>query len=391
MAQAAYLEKRYGREPLFDLTGAPLHAFCVIPKVLWFKENKPDLFAKAWKFSGLQEIIHQRLGLQPRMDLALAGRTMLIDIRNNCYARQIMEENGINPDCFFPLSRGDYVVGELTEGAAEPLNLSKGTKVVTGGFDQSCCALGAGVIDSGKTAVSVGTLEAITPVFDSLRLDPPLLEGNHGCIPGLVPELFTSLGYVTTSGGIVKWYHDYISPSKQEDYTSMFAGMPDNPSKVYVLPYFAGSGTPWLDVNQYGSVFGLDLDTSPETLLKGILEGICYEVRLNIASFTGSGIPVTSLRAVGGGSKSAEWMQIKADSTGIPVETTSIPEAGCRGAAFLAGLGNGTYTSLQSITELTRVDRVFEPDPQRHQIYSERFEIYNALRSRVEGLNLSTS
>jgi xylulokinase len=144
-------------------------------------------------------------------------------------------------------------------------------------------------------------------------------------------------------------------------------------------------------VNQLGSVFGLDLDTSPEVILKGILEGICYEVHLNIHSFTKAGIPVDSLRAVGGGSRSAEWMQIKADITGIPVETTSIPEAGCRGAAFLAGLGNGTYGSLQAIKELTQVERVFEPEEKRHRIYSQQFETYNSLRKRVEGLNIGTS
>ncbi len=359
---------------------------------MWFKENRPELFDKTWKCAGLQEFILLRLGLSPRIDYSLAGRTMLLDLRQERYALDLFEFAGIDEDTFFPLSRAIEVCGELNGITAEKLGLQPGTRVVPGGFDQSCCAVGAGVIEPGTAANSIGTLEAITPVFDRPRIELPLLTGNHGCIPGLVQGMFTSLGYVTTAGAVVKWYVDSFGDRRGggDLFAQAMSELPVTPSSVFVLPYFAGTGTPWLDVHQTGSVFGLSLDTKPGDILKGILEGVAFEARVNIESFIDGDIPVNTLRVTGGGSKSDSWMQIKADISGIPVEGTTITEAGCRGAAFLAGLGTGVYSRVQDILDITEIDAVYEPDTKQNSLYEERYRTYLDLRERVKGLSLNS-
>jgi len=390
--QAEWLERTMGRDSLFRKTGAPLHAFCMIPKILWFRENRPDVFQKAARFTGWQEILHSRLGLGPRMDRSLASRTMLLNIHSGDWEHELLEHCGIHPGCFYPLAWASEIVGQTQRSL---LGLTRGVKVAAGGFDQCCCAVGAGVFRPGMAALSVGTLEALTAVSSACRIEMPLLEGNHGCGFHVVKGLYFSLAYVTTSGGVLRWYRDTFGSTekrmaetlKKDPYELIIEPIPDRPSSVYVLPYFAGTGTPWLDLKQRGSVFGLTLDTDSAEIVKAILDGTCYEIRINVDSLARAGFHIQRIRAIGGGARSSKWMQLKADITGIPVETTRVTEAGCLGAAFLAGLGSGVYRGMEDIEEIVKVERVYEPKMESARQYQDGYEKYRELRSRVEGLS----
>jgi xylulokinase len=133
----------------------------------------------------------------------------------------------------------------------------------------------------------------------------------------------------------------------------------------------------------------LSLETGRAQLFKGILEGIAYELKVNIASFQRARIPVRALRAIGGGSRSDTWMQLKADILSIPIERTSVTEAGCLGAAFLAGLGTRRYTRLEDIASVVSVDRVFEPRLKMSNTYAHPYNRYLRIRDRLEKLDLS--
>ena len=233
VGQAEWLDQRIGRDALFSVTGTPLNAFCAVPKIMWFRERKPELYERAAKFSGLQEIVHQRLGVEPSMDFSLAGRTMLLDIRSQRSPDSLFAEAGIEADRFFPATQSTRITGHLRRAEASEFGLSAGVAVAVGGFDQSCCALGAGVIGEGAAALSVGTLEAITPVFRELRLETPLLEGNHGCIPGLMEGYYSSLAYVTTSGAAVDWFYGKFD-TIHETLDSLFESVTEGPS-VYLF------------------------------------------------------------------------------------------------------------------------------------------------------------
>ncbi|HEB33300.1 MAG TPA: hypothetical protein ENI15_20875 [Spirochaetes bacterium] len=395
VSQAAWIEEHISREELFKLTGAPLHAYCTVPKIMWFRDNRPDIFRQAAKFAGWQEIIHTKLGLAPSMDYSLAGRTMLVNILTRDWAFELFDICGIDPGLFFPLAGSNSVAGEIGPAHAEPLGLDPGVRVITGGFDQCCCAMGAGVMEPGMAALTLGTLECITAVYDICRLETPLLEGNHGCGFHVADGFYFSLGYVTTSGAVLRWYRDTLGLAevqeakkhKQDPYDIMINSTPDRPANVFVLPYFTGTGTPWLDLNQRGAFFGLSLDTDRSEIIKGILDGICYEVKLNLESMESAGLTISRLRAVGGGARSHRWMQLKADITDVPVETTGITEAGCLGAAFLAGQGLGIYASPGDINNMVSVSKIFEPRTSFKEKYEETYLCYKDLRERVKGLD----
>jgi len=388
------LLERFDRVSLFEMTGEPLSAASVIPKILWFRDNRPEIFDRAARFTGWQEIVHHRLGLEPSMDYSLASRTMLLDIHKRDWARDLLNSCGLSPGQFYTLSPSHAVVGRLDSTYADPLGLDQGTPIVAGGFDQCCCALGAGVLSAGQVANTIGTLEGITAIFDSPHLQHTLLEGYYGCGFHVTGDSYFSLGYVTTSGGVLKWYRNTLAREEMEraqmlnmdPYEIIINSIADRPSPLYILPSFAGAGTPWLDEREKGSIFGLTLGTEKRDIVKGILDGICYEVRLNLETLAASGIVIESLRATGGGTRSDKWMQLKADIIGIPVEVTDVSEAGCLGAAFLGGLGAGLFSTPGDINHLVKVNRVFEPRSQYREPYDEGYEKYVKLRKTVQGL-----
>lgn len=394
--QADWIEKRVSREELFTLTGAPLHAYCTIPKIMWFRENLPDVYERCAKFTGWQEIVHGNLGLDPAMDYSLASRTMLMDINERRWAGKLFKICGIEESLFYPLAESSRVIGKLDAEHAALLGLEPGVSVVTGGFDQACCALGAGVLRGGEAALSLGTLEAVTAVYDAYRPDVSLLQGNYGCSYHVLQDFYISFAYLTTAGAVLRWYRDTLGGAEIEEaarrgcdpYEVMIDSTSDQPSDVFVLPYFTGTGTPWLDLEQRGTLFGLTLDTERPDIIKGILDGICYETRLNIESMMQAGISIERLRAVGGGSKSKRWMQLKADITGIPVEVMRTGEAGCLGAAILAGLGTGVYGNEKMLANLATVVGVFEPRDRYRSSYEEHYHKYRELRERVRGLKM---
>ncbi len=394
--QASWIEEHYGRKAAFDKTGTPLHAFCTLPKVMWFREHRPDIYEKAWKFTGWQEIFHVRLGLNAVMDYSLASHTMLMNIHTKKYIYDLLHTCSIDVEKFFPLSNSSRIAGRIDYPYSAQLGVNDGTAVGAGGFDQCCSALGAGVLEPDTAALSVGTLEAITALSNECRLEPSLLEGNYGLSFHIIDSFYIILGFVTTSGAILRWYRDTLGSQEVttanarnlNPYDVMIESTSEKPSSVYVMPYFAGAGTPWLDAMQKGSVFGLSLDTDRNDIVKGILDCICYEVRLNLESLGEAGFNIRKLRAMGGGSKSERWMQLKADITGKPVEVTEVSEAGCLGAAFLAGQGIGVYTSPQDILEIAKVKKIFEPKQSVFKQYEDSYHHYKELRSRIKGLVL---
>ncbi len=342
--EAGELEKRFGRENLFRRTGAVPGAFTALAKILWFRENRPSLYEAAAKFTGLQELVHLCLGVEPAMDYSLASRTMLMDVTAKTLAVPLFREIGLGKDRFFPVAEASSVRGTVSPQAAERLGLDRETVIVAGGFDQCCAALGSGCISPGVTALGMGTLEAIVPYLEHAVFDPALLEGHHGCNLHVLPGGYSTLGYVTSSGGALAWFdRKFLRGSadiyREEYLDSVLSGA----SNVRFYPYITGSGTPRIDENRTASVYGLTLETGLDDMARALLEGIVFEVKRNVDDFRSAGVEVSILKASGGGARSDRLLQLRADVTGLPVERVPVTEAGCLGAAFLAGLGTGIF------------------------------------------------
>jgi xylulokinase len=358
------------------------------PKLIWQRDNWPALFESTYKFLGWASLVAYLLGAEPVMDYSLANRTLFFDLRAEAWSQETLDLVGMPRDKLPGTVQAGTVTGEVSPVVAEELGLPPGVKIVIGAHDQCATAVGAGVTRAGLAVYGLGTYICITPTYDTIppaaQMIGPNLNVEHHALPGL----YVSFYYNLTGGALLKWFRDTFAAVERDAakergenvYDLLLAEMPEEPTDLMVLPHFAPTGPPYYDENPAGLIAGLTLETSRGTFIKGLLEGVTYYFRDGIDRMARAGIAIHEYRVTGGGAQSDRWLQIKADILGTPLVRPRITEAGALGAAVLAGVGAGLFASPdEAVSALVKVDRVFEPDPQRHQQYAERFARYHLL------------
>lgn len=383
--QAESWHQTLGAQRVFEITGMPLHPSFTLNKIMWLAQERPDIHRATWKYLLWPDTICLKLGLPPRIDCSLAGRTMAFDVVRREWSHEILDTAEVDERMFAePIASGE-VIGELGGDCARELGLAPGCLVVAGGHDQPMNALGAGVVREGLAVDGMGTVECITVAFNEPVLTPAMLRHNYCCYPHVVGQMYATIAFNYSAGSVLRWYRDQLGAeerrlaqtSDRDVYEVILSDLPQDPSGLLWIPYFAGSGTPYLDPRAKGAILGLSLDVDRKRLIKALIEGTCYELNLNIQSLAHAGVKVDRLRATGGGSRSGVWLQVKADITGKEVVTLNVSEAGCLAGAMLGGVALGVWRDLHQATDaLVREDRSFHPDPDRHQRYRELYETY---------------
>jgi xylulokinase len=381
-------EKRLPRRRLFEISGMPLGSIYTANKILWMKRERPDVFRRARHFLCYEDLLFRRLGLPPTIDYSLAARTMLLDVDRGAWSGELLRIAGLEEDRLARPVPSGSVVGEVGAKTARAWGLPEGVVAVAGGHDQPCGALGAGVVDDRVGTYATGTVECITPALKKRVVHPRLLESNIACYPHVVPGLFVALTFNFTGGSLLKWYRDTFAEAqraasksaRRDVYDLILSECPKEPTSLFVLPHFTSTGTPWFDTESKGVIAGLRLSTTRGEVVKAILEGVTYEMALNASVLAECGAGIESFRAIGGGAKSALWMQLKADLLGKPVHALRVSEAVSLGTAILAGTATGVYPSArEAALELSKVERTYRPDPKRAKTYRERFARYREL------------
>ncbi|MGI6456442.1 MAG: FGGY-family carbohydrate kinase [bacterium] len=381
-------EERFGREHIFQVTGQPLASLFTALKLQWLHEHQPEVLKKASAILGFEDLVMYKMGIEPTTDYSLASRTMLFDLRRQDWDDQFLEFAGVRREQMPALKPSGTLMGTISDTMADELGLPRGVKVVTGGHDQPCQTLGAGVTEANVAAYGIGTVECIGPAFSDLLINDTMLKNNICCYYHACPGLYIALVYNFTGGSLFRWYRDILAGEEnrramelgRDVYDVLTAEASEKPTDLFVLPHFTTTGVPHFDTRSRGVIAGLRLDTTKGEITRAILEGITYEMRQCVELLHQAGGEITMLRATGGGAKSSYWLQMKTDIMGIPIAVPSVSEAGCLGCAILAGSAIGTYSSIREAAEnLARIETVFEPNEQFHRIYNERFEWYKDL------------
>lgn len=383
----------FGEEKLYRITGHTPHPMFSLFKLLWVKENCAGIWAKANKILCFEDLLQYRLGITaPAMGWPLAGRTMLFDVVHHTWNSEILDKIGVRKEQLArPLPSGT-IAGNVKNAIARDLHLAENTFVVTGGHDQPCSALGAGAIEPGIAVYASGTVECITPAFEKPIFTRDLQMNNLCTYDHTVPGMYTTVAFSLTGGNLLKWFRDTLGTGEVEQakktgaepYDLLLKQMPDRPSRLLVLPYFTPSGTPYFDVSVKGAIFGLDLSSTREEILKALLEGVAFEIRLNLDILQQSGCEVHELRIIGGGAQSASHVQLKSDVIGKPITMLDVTEAGCMGASILARAAH-TKQSVRQITSRW-IKPVSQVKPRFHEVYDKRFELYKKLYPGLKNL-----
>lgn len=391
-AQMERLTGALGASAIYAITGQPPTAFYSLAKMMWWKEEAPELYAKAWKFLCFGDYVLARLGMDPVIDFSMAARTLAFDIHRGEWSATILDAAGIAAEKLAEAKPSGVSIGRLPREAAETLGLPASVVVVTGGFDQACGALGVGVVDAGTGYYGLGTTEAL-----ALVVEPPFpnLEPlNVALCPHVAPGTMIAMAGSQTGGRLLRWFRDEFAAADavvaeaagRSAYDVMAESFPAEPSPLIVLPHFTGSGTIHNDPTSRGAILGLTFDTKRSDLAKAVVEGITYEQAFCLARLAEEGVPIDRLMVVGGGARSDIALQIKADILGRSLCRQGLSDASCLGAAMLAGLGAGIFAEIGDATRMIGGDsRTFIPDPIRHAIYARRLEIYRGLYDSLIG------
>ncbi|HOJ10524.1 MAG TPA: FGGY family carbohydrate kinase [Clostridiales bacterium] len=343
-------------------------------QIKWLKENASDLFEGTYKFLSTLDFINFKLTGRYVIDPTNGAMTHLIDINRGLWDEELLSAAGINEKKLAEVMEPGLAVGELAASAAEELGLGTTVKVINGGHDQYCAAVGAGAIEEGELFLSTGTAWVLLgtfkqPVFD---LDTYIAPGRH-----IVNNLWGGLVSVPTGGVSMEWFKDNFASESFRDIDNKASLLMKRAENVFFYPYFNGSGYPNYNPNVKASLMGLGLEHDRYDMALAIMEGVAFEINHAIEEFRNKGCKTGHLRMLGGGSKSNLWTEIIANVTGAPVLRFKETEAACIGAAIIAGVGCGIFPDYRDgYTSIMREEILTEADKNKSEFYREKYAMY---------------
>ena len=373
-------EKKTSAEEIARICGLPLSPSYSLSKLLYLREQRPDVYGKIDKILLIQDFINFMLCGECAADYSTACRTMLFDLRSCLWSDELITRFGLEKKHFSKLQPMGSVVGTLRKELSGELGIKGSLKVVVGGHDQPVNAIGAG-LKPGYVVNSMGTAECITSLL------PAVLPGDFIISRGIPMEQlwgkdkFCCLAYNPSSGLLIQWFTSVFGDSP----STLDQNVPDKPSKIMVQPYLMGSGTPYMDSGARLAFTGIDYGTTKNGLYRAVLEGLVMDQKLNISILKEQKVDVDHLIAVGGGSKSQPWLQIKADILQIPVSTLVVKEAGALGCAVLCASACGLYASIEeAAAAMSCISGTIMPNMGHRDFYEEKFGVYKELYKHVK-------
>lgn len=392
--ECAQLVDRLGKEKIIGITGLNPHSMYSIPKLMWIKRHNPELYARATRICLLEDYIVYLLTGNAQIDYSLASRTMAFDIRTLHWSEDVFRAADVNISLFSKPVPIGTAVGMVKPDVSSVLGITGSVLVVCAGHDQVTAAIGSGVFDESCAVDGAGTVECITPVFE--QVDPAMMaNGNYSVVPYIMPGKYVCYAFSYTGGALVKWFVDnlagYAADNAEKKGHSIYAELEDSwnnaPTGLLVLPHFSGAATPYMDAGSRGAILGLTLVNTQRDIHLAIMEGVCYEMRLNMERLSEAGIEIKALRATGGGANSRVWMQMKADILNVPVTSLGSAEAGAAGSAMMVGVAANVFQNLNEAARVLVTQRgTYQPRLEVHEAYFNVYERYKKLYAAVRPL-----
>lgn len=362
-----------GFDTIFEVAGNGFEPSYTTPKMIWFKENMPEIYEKTYKFMQSNSYIAMKLTGAMTMDMSQGYGVHFFDMKTCTYNEDLAEKLGLSVDKVPEIVPCHQVIGEVTEEAAKLTGLAAGTKVVAGGLDAACGTLGAGVYLPGQTQEQGGQAGGMSICVDKALAHPKLILSPH-----VVPDSWLLQGGTVGGGGVLRWFKQELGGEASfDDLTKMAEEVAPGSDGVVFLPYMAGERSPIWNPDAKGVYYGLGFDKTKGHMIRAALEGVAFSLEHNMRTAAETGVEVDELIAMGGASNSILWTQIKADVTGKTIKVPTSDTATTLGAAILAGVGVGVYESFEeAVKETIVITRVQEPNMENHERYKKSMEVY---------------
>ena len=351
-AECDEIRQRVGRRDLISITGNDALTGFTAPKLLWVRNNEPELFDRVRHVLLPKDYVRFRLTGEYGTDKAGAAGTLLLDIRKRDWSEQVLDRLNIPRDWLPPTHEGPEVTGTLSEPAAEATGLAVGTPVVGGGGDQSAQAVGVGAVREGIVALTLGTSGVVFASVNEPFVDPG---GRLHSFCHALPSRWHLMGVMLSAAGSLRWYRDAVAP--EESFDELLApaeAVEAGSDGLLFLPYLTGERTPHADPTARGAFVGLTVRHERAHMTRAVLEGVAFGLRDSFELMQQAGLSsIDQVRISGGGARSALWRQILADVLGVELVTVNTTEGAAYGAALLAGVGAGQWEDVEAACDAT--------------------------------------
>lgn len=393
--ECAALCEKLGDAYITEIIGTRPHSMYSLPKMIWLKKNRPEAFARVRRILLMEDYVVYMLSGVAAIDYSLAARVMGFDIRKKDWCPAIFEAADIDPSLLSrPVPTGS-IAGSVKPDIAKMLGLSENVKIVCGAHDQVATAVGAGVLSTGEAVDGTGTVECITPVFDTIPSSPEFYDNGFCVVPYVTAGTYVCYAFSFTGGATLKWFKNNFAAryeGVENVYATLDAEVKDEPTGLLVLPHFAGAATPYMDAGSKAAVVGLTLEHTASDLYKALMEGVTYEMMTNVERLENSGVTPTSLYATGGGAASDVWLQIKSDVLGRPITTLKAKEVGACGTCMMVAVAMGVYSDLtEAKRHFVKESKTFTPNAKKHSAYKKLYAAYRMMYDAVRPIVQKTA
>ena len=377
-----------GVEGLLNYTNNPMLSGYTGGKILWVRENEPEHYRRMHRFCLPKDYIRYRLTGRVATDVSDASGTGLFDVRDRKWSSRLLELLDLSEDWFPHPYESCEVVGQIGEAVAVETGLAVGTLVIAGGGDAVMQTIGGGAIDQTVVLLVIGTGGNVSVSLPK-PIDNPGARLQVFC--HVLPEKWVGMGVTLSAGSSLRWFRDTLGglesamakelrASAYELLSQEAATSPAGSNGLIFLPYLQGERAPHADANARGVFIGLGLHTAKADIIRSVIEGVSFSLRDVLNLILQAGISPERVHASGGGSSSAVWRQILADVFACPVTTLNYSEdAGAIGAAIVAGVEVGMWTSVNEVACLIQTRTVDKPQQAVSTVYQSYFSVYKDL------------
>ena len=378
-SQCDEIHQRIGKEKFIQITGNVALTGFTAPKILWVKENEPDIFSKAKHVLLPKDYIRYKLTGEYAMDKADGAGTVLFDLKMRDWSDEILSALDI-PRAWMPKTfEGTEFTGLVSAEAASLTGLKVGTPVAAGGGDQAAGAVGVGAVEAGIVGLTVGTSGVVFATTPSALIEP---EGRLHAFCHAIPNMWHFMGVMLSAAGSLQWYRDVLAPNMSfDDLLKEAESAPAGSEGLQFLPYLSGERTPYPDPLARGAFVGLTLRHGRAHMTRAVLEGVAFGLKDSFTLIQNAGLgAITQVRASGGGTKGALWRQILASVLEAELVTVNTTEGAAYGAALLAGVGAGAWDDVVSACKVcVKITGSTLPDSTHLDVYRKSYSLYQEL------------
>ena len=387
-AEVEQMNALVGRGRLVEITANPALTGWTAAKILWVKNNEPEVYSRVAHILLPKDYLRLILTGEYATEVSDASGMQLLDVPKRQWSDELLSAFEIDRSWLGQVYESCEVTGTLTKAMAAELGLCEGTVVVGGAGDNAAAAVGTGVVEDGKAFTTIGTSGVVFANTSEISIDK---QGRvHTCCAA-VPNAWHVMGVTQGAGLSLKWFRDNFCMTEKEtarlmgtdEYVLMDKAaekVPVGANRLLYLPYLMGERTPHLDRCARGVFFGLSAIHTRRDMLRAVMEGVSYSLRDCVEVFREMNVSVSDMTACGGGGTSPLWRSMLADLYNCEVKTSASKEGPALGAAILASVGAGLYSSVQEACgAIVRTDKVQSPNAANVAEYERYYQLYREI------------